>query len=332
MCWMPGGPLTMTSPTVAVVVPSYNRPEVLRLCLEGLALQTRPPDEVILVVRGCEGGYEELVTAWREAKTYSGLVQMIRVTREGQTVAMNAGVAATQADFVFFTDDDAVPRPAWIERQMRHYLNPLVAGVGGRDVLPWSRDAGPSPRCASITWYGKIIGDHHLGTSDLREVDHLKGVNMSLRRSLLPQFDEHLLGDVVYNEVDVCMQLRARGYRLLFDPAAPVDHFPATRHVGAARGEVTPERVYHDSFNNTYVLGKNLTGVRRVAFLAFTFAIGSGNQPGVLGYAINRFLRGRKDLVLRQSIQGKIDALALLRRIRRPTTSQSVLQQQDLGR
>ncbi len=41
----------MSTPTTAVVVPSYRRPQLLAACLNGLAAQKHPPDEVVVVYR-----------------------------------------------------------------------------------------------------------------------------------------------------------------------------------------------------------------------------------------------------------------------------------------
>lgn len=34
-----------------------------------------------------------------------------------------------------------------------------------------------------VQWFGRVIGNHHLGTGGVREVDILKGVNMSFRQT-----------------------------------------------------------------------------------------------------------------------------------------------------
>ena len=71
------------------------------------------------------------------------------------------------------TDDDAEPRNDWIERIKHHFEQPEVGGVGGRDdqvVNP-----GRADRVGELQWFGRLVGNHHLGVGDARPSTFSKG-------------------------------------------------------------------------------------------------------------------------------------------------------------
>ena len=157
--------------TVTTLIPSYGRPDSLVRCLLGLASGERGPDETVVVVRDTDAATREALRAFPAAK-------IATVTEPGQIAAMNAGLAVATGDVVCFPDDDCVPRPDWLRRLMAHYDDPRVGGAGGRDVV--GGPDGPEPplvrRVGLITWYGRIIGNHHCRASpEPRAVDAPQG-------------------------------------------------------------------------------------------------------------------------------------------------------------
>jgi len=87
----------------------------------------------VLVV--CRGADEE-TQAWLVIEKSRARLPLVKVevTQGGQVAALNAGLDALTGDIVAITDDDAAPRPTWLERIERHFANsPDVGGVGGRD-------------------------------------------------------------------------------------------------------------------------------------------------------------------------------------------------------
>ena len=90
------------------------------------------------------------------------------------------GLVASRTPLVAFTDDDAIPRPDWIERLIEPFSNPAIGGVGGRDIIV--ADHLDSTKCSAseelvgiVTPWGRLIGNHHIGVGPVRYVDVLKG-------------------------------------------------------------------------------------------------------------------------------------------------------------
>lgn len=274
---------------LSVIIPTYRRREGLRRCLEGLAAGTRLPDETLVVAHASDpesGDLEARLEPVREQLR----ARVIWAEHAGQIHQMNAGLAAATGEVVCFTDDDCVPRPEWLARLAVPYADPTVGGVGGRDVVHHGDriSEGRARVVGRIAWYGRIIGNHHLYfPPGLIEVHHLKGANMSFRRAVTPPLDPHMVlgvGSGSQNDTELSLAVRAQGYRLLYDPEAVVDHYPAPRHGATHRDLNHPEQVYLDAHNWAYCLSKHSGWGSRLAFLIYAFGIGCGNRPGLAKY------------------------------------------------
>ena len=164
---------------MAVVVPTYRRSQCLGRCLRALSAQTRLPDRIVVVARTNDRATLDELEHLR--KTGVGF-ELVRVSRPGQAAAIEAGVGSCSEQVVATVDDDTAASPDWLARLLSHYEDD-VGGVGGRDVI---EGGGPGTEIVvgKVTWYGRVIGNHHLGVGPPRDVDILKGVNMSFRHDL----------------------------------------------------------------------------------------------------------------------------------------------------
>jgi glycosyltransferase involved in cell wall biosynthesis len=286
--------LTEDQLRLTVILPTYGRPESLRRCLEGLAAGTRLPEETLVVGHASDpeaGALEGVVAPWAQRLG----ARLVWAERAGQIHQMNCGLAAATGEVVCFTDDDCVPRPPWLARLAAGYADPTVSGVGGRDVVHHGDgiggdqiDGGRARVVGQITWYGRVIGNHHLELPPgVREVEQLKGANMSFRRALTPPLEEKMvlgLGSGSLNDTELSLAVRERGGRLVYDPEALVDHYPARRHGATHRDMAHPEQVFLDAHNWAYCLCKHFRGARRVVFLGYALGVGCGNRLGVVKY------------------------------------------------
>jgi GT2 family glycosyltransferase len=123
---------------VAVVVPTYRRPEGLRRLLSGLEGQTLPRHrwEVVIFDDASGPGISEQIDALAAESPLAVRVVHGR-TNQGQAVARNEGWRATSAAVVAFTDDDCVPRPGWLQAGLETMVSaPRLGVVQGRTVRP----------------------------------------------------------------------------------------------------------------------------------------------------------------------------------------------------
>lgn len=266
---------------LTVVIPSYKRPQELANCLQGIDAQERQPDEVIVVCREEDAATLEFIGKWEKAPALYKK-RHVRVAQPGVIHAMQAGVERASGDIVAFVDDDAVPWKDWASRLMDYYLDPQVGGVGGRDMIAGRDHSIRKPVVGRVTWYGKLIGNHDQGYGSPREVDVLKGVNMSFRTALVrfPGFMKGK-GAQVHFEVFLCMGVRRKGYKLIYDPELRVDHYPAERHDIDQRNAIVRDAVANASFNLSVALLHGLPAYRRPARIAYGVLVGDRRMPGV---------------------------------------------------
>lgn len=100
---------------VSVVVPTYQRPDLLERCLEALRRQTLAPDAYEIIV--CDDGPSaQAKTVVQSATSSSGpAVHYLEITAtQGPAGARNCGWRHARAPIIAFTDDDTVPAPDWL--------------------------------------------------------------------------------------------------------------------------------------------------------------------------------------------------------------------------
>ncbi len=259
--------------TISIVIPSYNRPTHLRACLGALKGQSLLPDQVIMVVRP-----DDVSTTQVASECWGALaVQIVCVHERSIIAAETAGVAHARGEIIGFLDDDAVPAEDWCERIVAWYEDESVGAVGGPVLTPQAdaQVAVVDDICCVRPW-GEVVDGTHKLVAAPREVDHLRGCNMSVRKRFAI-FDQALGGYCYRWELDVCLAARRASKRVVYDPAITVVHNQQGR-VESAR------EVYCRQRNNTYVLLKHLPPYLRPGFLLFTLVWGDTGCPGIAQY------------------------------------------------
>lgn len=123
--------------SISVVIPSLNDAEFLRVCLDALARQSRPADEIVVVDNGS-------VDATAAVATQAG-ARVITEPRRGIFPATAAGFDAATGDILARLDTDSIPPADWLEQIERTLLQaPMPAAVtgtahfyGGNRLVNW---------------------------------------------------------------------------------------------------------------------------------------------------------------------------------------------------
>lgn len=263
--------------SVDVVVPSYRRPHQLRECLEGLGDQTLAPERIVVVLRAGDTESEALVSGLQIPS-----LRRVSVDRPGVVAAMAAGFVHTAAPLIALTDDDAVPRPDWLERLAGHLSDRRIGAVGGRDVIAGCADP-PTGDVGRVRWWGGHVGNHHRGTGPAREVAVLKGVNVAFRAGALALPAPGVLrggGAQAHWEILVCAHIRRQGLALLYDPAAVVDHRPGRRYGDDHRSSPSPGAVSDRAHNQLVGTAGLAPALRPVHYLGGVLR-GDRANPGI---------------------------------------------------
>jgi GT2 family glycosyltransferase len=277
--------------TVAVAIVSDGRPEQLLGCLTALAAQTRPADEVIVVIRDDDVATRDALAA-RGRGTMP--LRIVAMPTQGVVAARNAGLAACRSDVVAFCDDDTRAQPDWVARILAHFArDPELGGLGGRDRCHDGERFDDRARdvVGRIQWYGRTIGNHHLGHGAPREVRFLKGANMSFRLDATAglAFDDRLRGRRIQAHEDFAFSMAVRrvGWKLLYDPAVALDHYAlrrdqARRTYVAGRSLADAQDYFDQSYNYALALWDELPAPGRAVFAAWSLLVGTRVHPGLL--------------------------------------------------
>lgn len=112
----------MDEPSISVVIPVYNRPELITDCLESLVPSLEHLVEVVVVDDGStDGQTPEAVEAVIARHQIQDKVRLIRQKNAGPGAARNTGVAEARGTWIAFLDSDDLWLP-WSGRGLKECL------------------------------------------------------------------------------------------------------------------------------------------------------------------------------------------------------------------
>ena len=116
----------------SVVIPTFNRPDRLARCLQGLAgmRSARADFEVIVVDDGGSRPLADIIAGFKDRLN----VRLIRQENAGPAAARNAGAAQARGSLLAFTDDDCVPDPEWLVQLLAAHQEQPGALLGGLTI------------------------------------------------------------------------------------------------------------------------------------------------------------------------------------------------------
>ncbi len=257
----------MDWPTIAVIIPTYQREAVLCDTLRSVLAQDYPAYQVVVVdqTQTHQPDTQRQLETWAKAEE----IAWYQVSWASLPAARNLGIERSHSDLVLFIDDDVVLPPGYLYAHASSFIErPEVGAVAGRvfdrmklaeqedleiDYLPTeAMDPG-------IAWYYLDL----VHTTQPQRVLTARGCNMSFRRELFDQhglrFDERFYGSAVREESDFCLHIRQTGYIIWYNPAAHLVHLGEA--TGGCHDITTRSLSYQMNFyHNHFLLAlKNLT-------------------------------------------------------------------------
>jgi len=222
-------------PRISIVIPTRDHPELLGVCLRSIFQKTTYSNfEVMLVDNGTTDRESlRLFEEYRVAVTpFPGPFNYSR--------ANNLAAAKAGGEYlVLLNNDTEVITPGWLEELLFYAESPDVGAVSPLLLYP-----DRSVQHAGVVLGMRGTADHimrgfpadsdgYFGSlSCAREVSAVTGACMALKRKTfleLGGFREDFR--TIYQDVDLCLRLRARGLRILYTPRASLYH-----HESRSRG------------------------------------------------------------------------------------------------
>ena len=221
-------PPTPPEPFASVIVPTYNRGDVLADTVDYLLANTYAAFEVIVVdqTRAHAPALEARLAAFEADPRF----RRLRLPIANLPLARNAGRRAARGEVIVYCDDDVSLGPGFVAAHARRYADATVGAVAGRFSEPGGRYYGPDlperPRPGII--HPDASPETHFDQEGSEwDVAWGQGCNMSFRRSALEAvggFDERFTKFVRYEEVDTFVRVRAAGWRAVFASDATLVH------------------------------------------------------------------------------------------------------------
>jgi glycosyltransferase involved in cell wall biosynthesis len=219
------------TPTVSVVIPTRNRPDLLRKALDSVLAQTFVDYEVVVVVDGPDAATEALLKAESDPRVRFHTSAVAK----GGGAARNEAIRWAKGHWIAFLDDDDL----WMPRKLEHQLQGL--GPVGDDVVSFTRLIARAPH-GSYVWprrgprEGEHVSDYLFARTSLFAGEG--GIQTSTivaprRLAVANPLDESLRR---LQDTDWLLRLVASGARLDFCPEVLT-----IWHIEGARATITSE-------------------------------------------------------------------------------------------
>jgi len=216
----------MPAPLVSIIVPVFNKLEYTTKCLRAIAAHTRDVPYEVIVIDNASSDDTQRSLERRDD---------IRYRRNGENrgfaKASNQGAAMALGRFLLFLNNDTEPHPGWAAAMVAEMeRDPAVAIVGSKLLYPNGTIQHAGVGFAYAMW--QPIMPMHVSSrqpaasvSQRRELDAVTAACMLVRPEVfltVGGFDEGYVNG--YEDVDFCLEVRARGGKIVFTPASVVTH------------------------------------------------------------------------------------------------------------
>ena len=122
----------MNQPFFSIVIPTYNRPDRLKNCLQSISNLDYPRErfEVIIVDDGSSTPLEPVVTPFHQQIEITFITQ----PNAGPASARNKGAAKARGKFLVFTDDDCQATANWLNSLETQFSQTPDSLLGGQTL------------------------------------------------------------------------------------------------------------------------------------------------------------------------------------------------------
>ncbi|MEM1202367.1 MAG: glycosyltransferase [Acidobacteriota bacterium] len=207
----------------SVIVPTYNRLDVLPEVLAALEVQVGAPEFEVLVI---DDGSTDGTWDWLEGREFK--VPVIRHHQEnaGPAAARNWGVTRASGARVAFLGDDTVPSKGWLRAHDDAVrARPEVERLAVIGYTGWHPRMRLTPFLRYINEFGLQFGYALIDDPENVPFNFLYTSNLSLpRRCVVEEPFDLGFPYPAWEDIELSYRLEKRGLRLVYEPSAVVAH------------------------------------------------------------------------------------------------------------
>lgn len=209
---------------LSVVIPTYNRADILKLCLERLLAQKGVDFEVIVVDDGSTDDTEKMM-----GEAQGDIVRYIRQTHFQQGVARNRGVAEAKGDIIVFIGDDILVQPEFLKTHWEAHQRMSAENVVVLGFTTWDPLIEINDYMKFLESSGWQFGYGFLRPGFVERAGRYKFFytsNLSMKKSFFEKekFNESFRG-YGWEDIELGYRLaKNQGMRLFYEPAARAFH------------------------------------------------------------------------------------------------------------
>jgi len=220
---------------VSIIIPTRDHAVDIERCLHSIFEKSTYRDfEIVILDNGStEKTAIQTLDAWKTARPEQVHVVRYDVPFNYSQINNYAAERSTGPYLLFLNNDTEVIAPDWIEAMLEQAQRPAIGAVGARLLYEDNtiQHAGVVLRIGGVAGHSHrfmqadIPGYYH-AVKTIGNFSAVTGACMMIRREVFNQvhgFDERLA--VAFNDVDLCLRIRAAGYRIVYVPDALLYHF-----------------------------------------------------------------------------------------------------------
>ncbi|MFH0834176.1 MAG: glycosyltransferase [Patescibacteria group bacterium] len=261
---------------ISVVIPTFNRVEVLRRTLNLLGLQTFHDFEVVVVDDGSSDETPRFLAEF--AKKAEFPFQFFSQKNSGAAAARNRALEKISGEIILFLGDDMLPRNNLLEIHHNFHQKFRDKNFACLGVVRWHSELRVTRFMRWLEKSGVQFKFDDLHQNSATDFWRFYTANLSLKKAFLQneKFSEQFSG-WGFEDAELGYRLQKKGLKLLFDPDAVVEHLhPISadslekRQFAAGKNLVAFQKMHPEE--NFLPTGAKLF-VQKIAaiFLLFTF-------------------------------------------------------------
>lgn len=201
---------------ISVIIPTYNRPDQLEICLTSLSELDYPHDawEVIIVD---DGGHSPLDKITNKFKSNLD-ISLLRQANAGPAAARNTGAQKARGELLAFTDDDCKPEKNWLRIMAGHYQKTPERIIGGKTVNRLKKNL----YSAASQYIVDIVYRHYNTNKD--DARFFASNNIAVPKNLYHKVGGFTEAFRTSEDRELCDRWRFKGYKLTYAQEAIILH------------------------------------------------------------------------------------------------------------